>query len=439
MSCSDVDVRAFAAQLSPGDVMTTRTLISSSIATMFALAVTVQVHVSGQGQRAPVSLPDGAGRELVQKTCSQCHGLELVTRSGYSQDEWLKLFSTMVALPKGDADTIAQYLAAHYPEKARAKAVIIPGNVRVNIKEWDVPSLGSRPHDPLPASDGSLWWTGQWANVLGRLDLKTGAMKEFPLKTPKSGPHGLVEDKTGNIWFTANSAGYIGKLNPKTGEVTEYPMPDKAARDPHTPLFDRKGMLWFTVQQGNFVGRVNPETGEVKLQRAPTADSKPYGIVLDSKGTPWYVAFGTNKIAKIDTATMAITEYTLPHADSRPRRLTITDDDVVWYADHTRGYLGKYDPKTGKMTEYPSPGGRESLPYGIAAVKDIVWYSEAGVTPNTLVRFDPKTEKFQTWPIPSGGGVIRNMYARPDGNLVIACSGVNKVGLVEISAGPTSR
>jgi len=45
------------------------------------------------------------------------------------------------------------------------------------------------------------------------------------------------------------------------------------------------------------------------------------------------------------------------------------------------------------------------------------------------VRFDPKTEKFQTWTIPSGGGVIRHMHVS-DHEIGIACSGVNRVGLV---------
>ena len=57
-----------------------------------------------------------------------------------------------------------------------------------------MPSLGSRPHDPLATPDGAIWWTGQWANVLGRVDPKTGDLKEFPLKTPGSGPHGLTDD-----------------------------------------------------------------------------------------------------------------------------------------------------------------------------------------------------------------------------------------------------
>ena len=95
----------------------------------------------------------------------------------------------------------------------------------VAIKEWDVPTANSRPHDPAVAPDGSLWYTGQRANKLGRLDPDTGQFKEYPLKTPDSGPHGLVADRDGNIWFTAISKGYVGKLDPKTGNITEYRAP----------------------------------------------------------------------------------------------------------------------------------------------------------------------------------------------------------------------
>ena len=49
-----------------------------------------------------------------------------------------------------------------------------------------------------------------------------------------------------------------------------------------------------------------------------------------------------------------------------------------------------------------------------------------------MVRFDAKTEKFQTWPIPSGGGIVRNVDVTRDGNIALACGGVNRIGLVEI-------
>jgi virginiamycin B lyase len=61
-----------------------------------------------------------------------------------------------------------------------------------------------------------------------------------------------------------------------------------------------------------------------------------------------------------------------------------------------------------------------------------VWYSEAGLSPNTIVRSDPGKKEFASWPIPSGGGVVRNMVSTPKGDLYIACSGVNKIGIVQI-------
>ncbi|MBI3112674.1 MAG: lyase [Ignavibacteriales bacterium] len=308
--------------------------------------------------------------------------------------------------------------------------------VEVNIKEWDVPK-GAFPHDPAVGPDGSLWYTGQRSNTIGRVNPKTGEVREYSLKTPDSGPHGLVADNEGNIWYTGNSKSYIGKLNPTTGEVTEFPMPDPGARDPHTPVFDQKGILWFTVQGGNLVGSLDPRTGLISLKDVPTPKSRPYGIVVNSKGTPWFCEFNSNKLASINPATLEITEHVLPEG-ARPRRLTGSPDDMIYYSDYARGYLGKLDPETGKVTEWPSPGGTRSRPYGIAATADgRIWYSESGVDPNTLVVFDPKTEKFKTWPIPSGGGVIRHMVATPAGNLFLACSGVNKVGVVEISYSST--
>jgi virginiamycin B lyase len=303
--------------------------------------------------------------------------------------------------------------------------------VSITIREWSVPA-GSFPHDPAVAPDGALWYTGMQSNTLGRLDPRTGTIRTYPLKTPSSGPHGLVADRDGNIWFTANYKGYIGKLDPETGAVKEYAMPDRDAGDPHTPVFDGRGILWFTVQQGNFVGRLDPATGKITLRRSPTSGSKPYGIVVTSKGIPFYCELGTNKIGRIDPVTMTISEFVLPEG-ARPRRIAVTKDDMIWYTDYRRGYLGRLNPNDGSVEEWPSPGGKASKPYGMAVTPDgDVWYSESGVEPNTIVRFDPKTHKFDRWSIPSGGGVVRNMVATTNGEIYIACSGDDKVGVVKV-------
>jgi virginiamycin B lyase len=383
------------------------------------------------------ALPEGPGKELVHASCTPCHGLGRVTSAGYDAAGWRNVVAMMTnagaKLAPDRVDAVVAYLTAHFPPKAAPPAVIVPGSAVVSIKEWVVPTAGSRPHDPLAAPDGAIWYTGQMANQLGRFDPATATFKEYTLPIAESGPHGLAMDRDGNVWFTANFKAYIGKLDPRTGAVKEYKL-DPAARDPHTPIFDRSGTLWFTAQGANMIGRIVPTTGETKLATVPTPRSNPYGMVVDSKNVPWFVEFGSNKIASIDPASMAIREYPLPNAGARPRRIAIDANDVMWYSDYARGYLGRFDPKTGAVTEFASPGGPNSRPYGIASLNGVVWYSESGVKPNTLVRFDPRAQRFQTWPIPSGGGVVRNMMVTTDGSgLVLACSGVNGIALVKIA------
>ncbi|MFL5247560.1 MAG: hypothetical protein ACJ79V_07010 [Myxococcales bacterium] len=377
------------------------------------------------------------GKALVDAKCNTCHALDARVGSGYTAEGWKTVLRMMsnhgVPLSAEELPAMTEYLAKTYPVKPRPEAAVVPGPAKVSMKAWQAATPGSRPHDPLAARDGSLWYTGQMTNKLGRVDPKTGAVKEYPLKTAHSGPHGLVEDKGGNIWYTGNTGALIGKLDPKTGEVTEYKMPDPEAKDPHTLIFDQKGILWFTVQNANRLGRLDPATGEIKLLTPPSQKSRPYGMAVDSKGAVFFVQFGINSVGRVDPRTLDIREYPLPDPASRPRRIAITSDDVVWYTDFSRGYLGRLDAATGKVTEWQSPSGAKSEPYGISAIGDVIWYSESGSTPNTVVRFDPRTEKFQSWAIPGGGNIVRNTSVTRDGSFVLANSLVNAVTLVEIS------
>jgi virginiamycin B lyase len=303
--------------------------------------------------------------------------------------------------------------------------------LKVTIREWKVPTKGAHPHDPAVGADGALWFTEQMANKLGRLDPAAGTFQEYPLKTANSGPHGLVADSSGNIWYTGNFGALIGKLDPRTGLVTEFKMPDPTNDDPHTLLFDAQGMLWFTEQGGNKIGRMDTHTGKIDFQMVKTPDAHPYGMSFSGKGILFFCQLGTNKIGRIDPKTMEMKDYELP-ASARPRRIAIASDDTVYFTDFKSGHLGKLDPSTAAVKMWPSPGGQDSGPYGIAITPDgMVWYSESGVKPNTIIQFNPKTEKFARAMIPSGGGVVRNMAATADGRIYIACSGVDKVGIVE--------
>src|SRR5213594_1603615 len=247
--------------------------------------------------------PDGPGKDVFVAVCGGCHEIGRA-RAGYTPEGWRTVMQMMknvaAPVPADKWDVLTDYLIKSFPEKPRPAAAKIEGPQQANIKLWPVPTPGSRPHDPMAAKDGTIWYAGQVANKIGHFDPKTEQFKEFPLKTPRTGPHGLAEDRDGNIWFTGNSAGLIGKLDPKTGNVTEYKMPDPAVKDPHTLNFDQSGMLWFTAQNANVMGRLDPKTGDIKIIKSLTPNSRPYGLHVNSKGVPVVVLFGTNKIATID-------------------------------------------------------------------------------------------------------------------------------------------
>jgi streptogramin lyase len=105
------------------------------------------------------------------------------------------------------------HVAGFAAKQAAIEAGSDASPAKIAVKEWDVPTPNSHPHDPALAPDSALWYAGQESNTLGRLDPVTGNV----LKTPDSGPHGLVADHAGNIWFTADFKSYIGRLDPRTG------------------------------------------------------------------------------------------------------------------------------------------------------------------------------------------------------------------------------
>ena len=171
---------------------------------------------------AQSGLPEGAGRDLVLAHCTSCHGTAQIERSaGFgSAAEWQGLFSTMIKLPRAQSETIAAYLAEHFPEDASRRPTLVAGDTQIDIIEWMVPTLGQRSRDPVEAKDGSIWWTGMWASLAGRLDPKTGEMEEF-LLPPAARPHTVVPADDGSIWYTGNSNATIGRRDPETGLVTE--------------------------------------------------------------------------------------------------------------------------------------------------------------------------------------------------------------------------
>jgi len=132
---------------------------------LLALAL-IASTASAQAQYTAKEWPEGPMKQRFTEACGGCHDINRV-RVGYTPKGWLTVvrmmqnFDTPVAPEEWPAMT--EYLMKNFPERARPSAVILSGPVKARIDLWDVPTQGSRPHDPLAAKDGSIWWTGQLA------------------------------------------------------------------------------------------------------------------------------------------------------------------------------------------------------------------------------------------------------------------------------------
>jgi virginiamycin B lyase len=389
-------------------------------------------------QTAPApQMPDGPGKQMVESVCTTCHNLNQIRNSsGYTKEQWAELIGNMADLNGApqQRDQILTYLATNFPPNQKRAPKPVAGDLKINIQEWKVPTLGQRSRDPAMTPDGAVWWTGQYGNLVGRIDTKTGAMKEITLPTGTR-PHSITPDAQGNVWYMGNANGTIGRIDGKTHEIRVFNMPDPAAKDPHTGEFDQKGNLIFSVQNAQMVGKLEPASGKVTLVKVPAPEKNPYGVKIDRQGIAWFGCSESNCILRLDPATMQLTEMKLPQGSS-VRRLAFTSDGMLWYGNSGLGTVGRMDTKTGQTREWPSPSGPTSDPYGFEIVNDIIWYNESGTRPDMLVRFDPKTEKFQSWPIASGkihSGIVRHMRGTPNGDLLIHQSATNRIMRVSVA------
>src|SRR5439155_494787 len=194
-------------------------------------------------------LPEGKGKEMVAALCNSCHPFHARLGGGYTAEGWRTVMRMManhgVRVPADQVATITEYLTKNFPEKGKPGGVVIPGPTMISIKVWQVPTPGSRPHDPLATRDGSLWYTGQMANVLGRLDPKTGEIKLLAPPTPKARPYGMAVNSKGTVFVVLFGTNKVASVDPKTLEFREYPLPDSASR-PRRLAITSDDIVWYS-------------------------------------------------------------------------------------------------------------------------------------------------------------------------------------------------
>jgi virginiamycin B lyase len=264
------------------------------------------------------------------------------------------------------------------------------------------------PHDVAPAADGTVWYTGQHAGILGRLDPATGKVERIPLGQGSS-PHGVIVGPDGAPYITDGGLNAIVRVEPQSKAIKVWPLPkERANANLNTLAFDGRGRLWFTGQAGIY-GRLDPNNGEMQVWDAPKGVG-PYGITSTPSGDIYYVSLAGNFLGKVDLDSGVTTVIEPKTANPGTRRVWSDSKGRLWVSQWNAGNLSVYDPLNSRWTVYRLPG---PTPHAYAVYvdsNDKVWVSDFGA--NAILRFDPLTERFESFPSDKQDAAVRQMAGR---------------------------
>ena len=103
---------------------------------------------------------------------------------------------------------------------------------RVIYTEYDLPRPESQPYDAVADAEGMIWYTDSGSLYLGRLDPRSGAVKEWRVPevkpgVPLTGTVSLSFDRAGNIWLGSLYQGAIYRFDKKTEQFAFWSAPEE--------------------------------------------------------------------------------------------------------------------------------------------------------------------------------------------------------------------
>jgi virginiamycin B lyase len=376
-----------------------------------------------------MSVPGTDDQKALMLNCVSCHTLQRVVQSTHDSDEFTQVITRMMNYAQVSQPIKPQRRMeanrAGDPEQYRKQADFIASfnlsstdhlgfdlktlprptgkATHVIITEYDLPRPTVEPHDVIVDEHGIVWYTDFGEQFIGKLDPKTGALKEFPVPTLKPGyPEGLLdieEDKSGNFWAGMMYQGALAKFDPKTEKLTTYPLNKEFNDDAAQPnmlgmRYDVDGKIW-TDSAGHYdIFRLDIKTGT--YERFKPMDKLPdsrrgtiYGIDSDSHNNLYFTDFATDYIGKIDAKSGDVSWFKTPTANSRPRRIRTDAQDRSFFGEYQGNRIGMLDPETKKITEWPL-SVPWSGPYYVTWDKSGNIYT-GGMTTDRLSKIDPKT------------------------------------------------
>ena len=404
------------------------------------------------------SLPGTPEQVRSVAECGVCHSMARILKSTHDAEEFKAVILRMrnhtpsanythpeslpfqVSLRPPD-DVLANYLATiNLSTKSEWDYQFKPyprpkgESTKVIITEYDLPRRDGEPHDAVMDSDGMVWYADFVEPILGRLDPRTGQIKEWKLPEMKpgfpQGSLGVALDPKGNPWIGRAFQAGAATMDKKTEKITSYPIPKEFDNEYVRTTFmavGKDGTVCFDDPFNRNIFVLDPETGKMKGYSAypgwkwdfnspgsrsgigPNGEKDThfmYGVAMDSKGTCYWGDTGNRYVGAMDTRTGKPELHATPTPKSFPHRIEMADGDQLWFAEINARKIGHFDTKTQKFEEWSALGDDD--PYGAAA--DSAGFVWTGGTPTDYVtRLNPKTGHMVQYLLPNSNTNIRRV------------------------------
>ncbi len=405
-----------------------------------------------------LSVPGTEEQKAQLFRCAACHSLAPIVNSTYDEQGWeatlarMRGFSEQSVIPhpvelpfKVNATPdpeFAKYLATiNLSSKSKwdftLKTLPRPTGraTHVLITEYDLPDPERLPHDADLDADGMVWYNDFREPVIGRVNPKTGEVKEwsFPPLKPGFPPGSLsMEPGVGGLlWIPRFRQGGITSFDPRTEKFqswTDLPELNNVRTIDAQVAPAPDGTVWYPNLDSRDLYRLDPKTGHIGVypmypdfhpeaagagiivqfafNKLP-AGHFTYGVAADSHSNAYYCDIVGGNIGRVDAKMGKVTLFKTPTLNSGPRRLSIDSQDRVWFGEYYANSVGMLDPKTGRFKEWVAPTPWVG-PYPAKQDKNgDVW--TAGMSTDLILRLDPRSGRFIEYMLPTLDANIRHV------------------------------
>jgi virginiamycin B lyase len=198
--------------------------------------------------------------------------------------------------------------------------------------------------------DGKVWLQNNGFAMIHRLDPSTGKFEDFaPFKDAKEGEnhniYDVIPDSHNNAYFTDFYAEHIGRIDAKTGAIKLWPTPTHGSA-PRRAQMDGEDRLWIGEYRGNRVAMFDTKSERFKEWEAPTPFSAPYDVALDKNGFAWTGSMSSDRVLRLDPKSGQFTEYLMPRF-TNIRRVFVDNSGakpVLWIGNNHGASIVKVEP-----------------------------------------------------------------------------------------------